>query len=146
MLMVDLVIWFGMIFQGVLMIVCEYVFDQVVIEKVFVNVNLQLMLLFGQVCGVVICGFVVGGLLVVEYMVLQFKQVVVGYGCVIKMQMQEMVIWLFNLFGQFGFDVVDVFGMVICYVYGGNMFSMLGGFVLVFVQKGLWVWCGRLVG
>src|SRR5262249_48098272 len=88
------------ILDGLAEVIAEYRPAQVVIEKVFVNVNPNSTLLLGQARGTAICAAVMRGLPVAEYTALQVKQAVVGNGHAQKRQVQEMVRRLLRLAGQ----------------------------------------------
>lgn len=69
---------------GLVDLCCEYQLQEVVIEKVFMVCNFDLVLKLGQVWGVVILVVVLCDLLVYEYVVSEIKFVVVGCGGVEK--------------------------------------------------------------
>jgi crossover junction endodeoxyribonuclease RuvC len=94
--------------------------EQVVLEKVFVNVNPQSTLLLGQARGTAICAAVMQGLPVSEYTALQVKQAVVGNGHAKKDQVQEMVRRLLRLDGAPGPDAADALACAICHAHGGQ--------------------------
>ena len=94
--------------------------EQVVVEKVFVNVNPQSTLLLGQARGAAICAAVLANLTVAEYTALQVKQAVVGNGHAKKEQVQEMVLRLLNLSGTPGADAADALACAICHAHGGQ--------------------------
>lgn len=93
---------------------------QVVIEKVFVNVNPQSTLLLGQARGTAICAAVSHDLPVAEYSALQVKQAVVGNGLAKKEQVQEMVRRLLQLPGPPSPDAADALACAICHAHGGQ--------------------------
>jgi crossover junction endodeoxyribonuclease RuvC len=93
--------------------------DQVVIEKVFVNVNPQSTLLLGQARGAAISAAVGRRLPVAEYTALQVKQAVVGNGHAKKEQVQEMVRRLLRLPAVPGADAADALACAICHAHGG---------------------------
>jgi holliday junction DNA helicase RuvA len=66
--------------EGLNEVIAQHVPAQVVVEKVFVNVNPQSTLALGQARGTAICAAVLAGLPVAEYTALQVKQSVVGAG------------------------------------------------------------------
>ena len=88
-------------------VIAEYRPAQVVIEKVFVNVNPSSTLLLGQARGTAVCAAVMHGLPVAEYTALQVKQSVVGNGHAQKRQVQEMVRRLLRLTGEPSADAAD---------------------------------------
>ena len=110
--------------------------EQVVVEKVFVNVNPQATLKLGQARGAAICAAVIAGLPVAEYTALQVKQAVVGKGHAKKEQVQHMVKRLLALPGDPSPDAADALACAICHAHGGKM----GGFS----TKGLSFRKGRL--
>jgi crossover junction endodeoxyribonuclease RuvC len=92
---------------------------EVVVEKVFVNVNPQSTLLLGQARGAAICAAVLARLPVSEYTALQVKQSVVGQGHARKEQVQEMVKRLLKLPGHPSPDAADALACAICHAHGG---------------------------
>ena len=95
--------------------------EQVVIEKVFVNVNPQSTLLLGQARGSAICAAVIAGLPVAEYTALQVKKAVVGKGHAKKEQVQHMVRRLLALPGDPSPDAADALACAICHAHGGRL-------------------------
>lgn len=128
---VEMVFWLGIIFVGFCEVMSIYQFEEVSIEKVFMVCNLDFVLKFGQVCGVVFIVVVQSGVLVFEYFVCQVKQVVVGCGGVEKVQVVEMVKYLLGLEKWFQEDVVDVLVIVFCYVYICVFLVCISGVILV---------------
>jgi len=110
--------------DGVQEVIATYSPDQVVVEKVFVNVNPQSTLLLGQARGAVICGAVTCEMPVAEYTALQVKQAVVGYGKADKAQVQHMVQRLLGLDSTPGADAADALACAICHANGA--FGALG--------------------
>ena len=94
--------------------------DQVVVEKVFVNVNPASTLLLGQARGAAICAAVSCRLPVSEYTALQVKQAVVGKGHAHKEQVQQMVRRLLGLPGDPSPDAADALACAICHAHGGQ--------------------------
>lgn len=94
---------------------------EVVVEKVFVNVNPQSTLALGQARGTAICAAVLAGLPVAEYTALQVKQAVVGNGHAKKEQVQHMVRRLLSLPGAPGADAADALACAICHAHGGRL-------------------------
>src|SRR5262249_54034880 len=107
------------ILDGLAEVITEYQPAQVVIEKVFVNVNPNSTLLLGQARGTAICAAVMHGLPVAEYTALQVKQSVVGNGHAQKRQVQEMVRRLLKLGGHPSPDAADALACAICHAHGG---------------------------
>lgn len=112
---------------------------QVVLEKVFVNVNPGSTLALGQARGTAICAAVSANLPIAEYTALQVKQAVVGNGHARKEQVQEMVRRLLQLPGAPSADAADALACAICHAHGGQA---LGGLV----NAGFRMKRGRLVG
>jgi crossover junction endodeoxyribonuclease RuvC len=100
--------------------------EQVVVEKVFVNVNPQATLKLGQARGAAICAAVIAGLPVAEYTALQVKQAVVGKGKAKKEQVQHMVRRLLALPGDPSPDAADALACAICHAHGAKLGSALG--------------------
>ena len=99
--------------------------EQVVVEKVFVNVNPQATLKLGQARGAAICAAVIAGLPVAEYTALQVKQAVVGKGKAKKEQVQHMVRRLLALPGDPSPDAADALACAICHAHGRKLGSVL---------------------
>jgi len=108
------------ILDGLQEVIATYQPTQVVIEKVFVNVNPQSTLLLGQARGAAISAAVIHDLPVAEYTALQVKQSVVGNGHAAKEQVQEMVKRLLNLPGTPMPDSADALACAICHAHGGQ--------------------------
>ncbi len=107
------------ILEGLREVIATHHPHQVVIEKVFVNVNPQSTLLLGQARGTAICAAVLDNLPVAEYTALQVKQAVVGNGHAKKEQVQEMVKRLLKLPGYPSPDAADALACAICHAHGG---------------------------
>jgi crossover junction endodeoxyribonuclease RuvC len=115
------------ILDGLDKVITEYRPAQVVIEKVFVNVNPNSTLLLGQARGTAICAAVMHELPVAEYTALQVKQSVVGNGHAQKHQVQEMVRRLLKLGGNPSPDAADALACAICHAHGGHGYRGVGG-------------------
>ncbi len=105
--------------EGLREVIATHQPHQVVVEKVFVNVNPQSTLLLGQARGTAICAAVLANLPVSEYTALQVKQAVVGNGHAKKEQVQEMVKRLLKLSGYPSPDAADALACAICHAHGG---------------------------
>ncbi len=101
-------------------VIASYNPEQVVVEKVFVNVNPQSTLLLGQARGAAICAAILKDLPVAEYTALQVKQAVVGNGHAAKEQVQDMVRRLLKLEGDPQADAADALACAICHAHGGQ--------------------------
>ena len=112
---------------------------QVVVEKVFVNVNPASTLALGQARGTAICAAVDAGLPVAEYTALHVKQAVVGNGHAGKEQVQEMVKRLLRLSGVPSADAADALACAICHAHGGQGMGAIS-------TAGYRVRRGRLIG
>lgn len=108
------------ILDGLGEVIEAYSPEQVVVEKVFVNVNPQSTLLLGQARGAAICAAILKGLPVAEYTALQVKQAVVGNGKAAKEQVQDMVRRLLKLEGDPQADAADALACAICHAHGGQ--------------------------
>ena len=108
------------ILDGLGEVIAEHRPAEVVIEKVFVNVNPASTLLLGQARGTAICAAVMHGLPVSEYTALQVKQAVVGKGHAGKEQVQEMVKRLLKLTGDPNPDAADALACAVCHAHGGQ--------------------------
>jgi crossover junction endodeoxyribonuclease RuvC len=95
--------------------------SEVVIEKVFVNVNPHSTLLLGQARGAAISAAVLAELPVSEYTALQIKQAVVGHGKAAKQQVQEMVRRLLSLPAAPAADAADALACAICHAHGKGL-------------------------
>jgi crossover junction endodeoxyribonuclease RuvC len=127
------------ILDGLFEVIDTYNPEQVVVEKVFVNVNPQSTLLLGQARGAAISAAVIRQLSVAEYTALQVKQAVVGNGHAKKEQVQEMVKRLLNLPATPSPDSADALACAICHAHGGQGLGKLA-------TAGFRVRGGRLVG
>ena len=123
--------------EGLNEVIAEHVPAQVVVEKVFVNVNPQSTLALGQARGTAICAAVLAGLPVAEYTALQVKQSVVGNGHAAKEQVQEMVRRLLGLPGAPSPDAADALACAICHAHGAKLGAL--------ETRGLRMKNGRLV-
>jgi crossover junction endodeoxyribonuclease RuvC len=108
------------ILDGLGEVIAAYSPEQVVVEKVFVNVNPQSTLLLGQARGAAICAAILKDLPVAEYTALQVKQAVVGNGHAAKEQVQDMVKRLLKLEGDPQADAADALACAICHAHGGQ--------------------------
>ena len=108
------------ILDGLGEVIAAYCPEQVVVEKVFVNVNPQSTLLLGQARGAAICAAILKDLPVAEYTALQVKQAVVGNGHAAKEQVQDMVKRLLKLEGDPQADAADALACAICHAHGGQ--------------------------
>jgi crossover junction endodeoxyribonuclease RuvC len=108
------------ILDGLGEVLAAYSPEQVVVEKVFVNVNPQSTLLLGQARGAAISAAILKDLPVAEYTALQVKQAVVGNGHAAKEQVQEMVRRLLKLEGDPQADAADALACAICHAHGGQ--------------------------
>ena len=123
--------------EGLNQVIAEHLPAQVVVEKVFVNVNPQSTLALGQARGTAICAAVLAGLPVAEYTALQVKQSVVGNGHAAKEQVQEMVRRLLALPGVPSPDAADALACAICHAHGAKLGAL--------ETRGLRMKNGRLV-
>jgi crossover junction endodeoxyribonuclease RuvC len=108
------------ILDGLGEVIAAYSPEQVVVEKVFVNINPQSTLLLGQARGAAICAAILKDLPVAEYTALQVKQAVVGNGHAAKEQVQDMVRRLLKLEGDPQADAADALACAICHAHGGQ--------------------------
>jgi crossover junction endodeoxyribonuclease RuvC len=123
--------------EGLNQVIAAHGPAQVVVEKVFVNVNPQSTLALGQARGTAICAAVLAGLPVAEYTALQVKQSVVGNGHAAKEQVQEMVRRLLALPGAPSSDAADALACAICHAHGRRLGALQ--------TRGLRMKKGRLV-
>jgi crossover junction endodeoxyribonuclease RuvC len=107
--------------EGLAEVIVAHRPEQVVVEKVFVNVNPQSTLALGQARGAAICAAVLAGLPVAEYTALQVKQAVVGNGQAGKPQVQHMVKRLLALAGDPSPDAADALACAICHAHGARL-------------------------
>ena len=107
--------------EGLAEVIAAHRPQQVVVEKVFVNVNPQSTLALGQARGAAICAAVLAGLPVAEYTALQVKQSVVGNGQAKKPQVQHMVKRLLALAGDPSPDAADALACAICHAHGARL-------------------------
>lgn len=112
-------------------VMAEHKPDDIVVEKVFVNVNPQSTLLLGQARGAAITAAALSGATVYEYTALQVKQSVVGHGKAAKTQVQEMVRRLLGLAATPQADAADALATAITHAHsrqgiGGLASELLG--------------------
>ncbi|MDH4174201.1 MAG: crossover junction endodeoxyribonuclease RuvC [Betaproteobacteria bacterium] len=107
--------------EGLAEVIAAHRPQQVVVEKVFVNINPQSTLALGQARGAAICAAVLAGLPVAEYTALQVKQAVVGNGQAGKTQVQHMVKRLLALAGDPSPDAADALACAICHAHGARL-------------------------
>lgn len=107
--------------EGLAEVIAAHRPHEVVIEKVFVNVNAQSTLALGQARGAAVCAAVLAGLPVAEYTALQVKQAVVGNGQAKKDQVQHMVKRLLALAGEPSADAADALACAICHAHGARL-------------------------
>ncbi|MBC7710868.1 MAG: crossover junction endodeoxyribonuclease RuvC [Rhizobacter sp.] len=112
--------------QDIQSIINQHQPDDVVVEKVFVNVNPQSTLLLGQARGAAITAAVLAGATVYEYTALQVKQAVVGHGKAAKEQVQEMVKRLLKLDTTPQADAADALATAITHAHSRQGFGALG--------------------
>lgn len=75
---------FCYIYEWVFSIIESYLFDELVIEVFFFGKNVQLMLKFGCVQGVVMVVVLSCDIFIIEYVLLKIKMVIIGNGQVFK--------------------------------------------------------------
>jgi crossover junction endodeoxyribonuclease RuvC len=107
--------------EGLAEVIAAHRPEQVVVEKVFVNVNPQSTRALGQARGAAICAAVLAGLPVAEYTALQVKQAVVGNGQAGKPQVKHMVKRLLALAGDPSPDAADALACAICHAHGARL-------------------------
>lgn len=122
----------SVILSGLTEVISQWRPQQVVVEKVFVNVNPQSTLLLGQARGAAICAAVLQQLPVAEYTALQVKQAVVGNGHADKKQVQAMVMRLLDLPVAPSSDAADALACALCHAHGAQ-------------GSAAWLWAGRRV-
>ncbi len=117
----ELAVRLKVLLDGLAEVIAAHRPQQVVVEKVFVNVNPQSTLALGQARGAAICAAVLAGLPVAEYTALQVKQAVVGNGQAGKAQVQHMVKRLLALAGDPSPDAADALACAICHAHGARL-------------------------
>ncbi len=117
----ELAVRLKVLLEGLTEVIAAHRPQQVVVEKVFVNVNPQSTLALGQARGAAICAAVLAGLPVAEYTALQVKQAVVGNGQAGKAQVQHMVKRLLALAGDPSPDAADALACAICHAHGARL-------------------------
>ena len=113
--------------EDVQSIITQHKPDDVVVEKVFVNVNPQSTLLLGQARGAAITAAVLAGVSVHEYTALQVKQAVVGHGKAAKEQVCHMVERLLALDASPSSDAADALACAICHAHGSSGLAAMAG-------------------
>jgi len=107
----------GVIVRDLAHVIAEFSPMEVVVERVFVNVNPTSTLALGQARGAAIAAAVLAGLPVHEYTAGQIKQAVVGGGRAAKSQVQAMVSRLLDLPGLPSPDAADALAAAICHAH-----------------------------
>ena len=113
------------ILEGLAEVIDTFTPAEVVVEKVFVNVNPQSTLLLGQARGAALTALVSGNLEVAEYTALQMKKAIVGHGQARKEQVQEMIMRLLKLPGLPGKDAADALGLAVCHAHAAKSFAAI---------------------
>jgi crossover junction endodeoxyribonuclease RuvC len=116
----------GVIVRDLAHVIDEYLPAEVVVERVFVNVNPTSTLALGQARGAAIAAAVLAGLPVHEYTAGQIKKAVVGGGRAAKPQVQSMVSRLLALPGLPSPDAADALACAICHAHGTTGAGALG--------------------
>ncbi|HET9337482.1 MAG TPA: crossover junction endodeoxyribonuclease RuvC [Casimicrobiaceae bacterium] len=108
----------GVIVRDLAHVIADFAPGEVVVERVFVNVNPTSTLALGQARGAAIAAAVLAGLPVHEYTAGQIKKAVVGGGRAAKVQVQAMVTRLLDLPGLPSPDAADALACAICHAHG----------------------------
>lgn len=103
------------IYEGVRDIVELHAPQVMVIEQVFMKINVSSALKLGQARGAAICASVMQSLPVYEYTPTQIKQAIVGKGNAAKAQVQHMVVALLKLKGVPQADAADALACALCH-------------------------------
>jgi len=109
------------IFDGIGEIITRYSPEDMVIEQVFVKINVSSALKLGQARGAAICAGVTRDLKIHEYSATQVKQAVVGKGNAAKEQVQHMVCALLSLPARPQADAADALAIALCHVQTRNV-------------------------
>lgn len=104
------------IFDGIVEIIGSYAPEEMVIEQVFVKINVSSALKLGQARGAAICAGATRNLPVHEYSATQIKQAVVGKGHAAKEQVQHMVCALLSLPARPQADAADALAVALCHL------------------------------
>jgi crossover junction endodeoxyribonuclease RuvC len=117
----------GVIARDLAHVLAEYAPAEVVVERVFVNVNPSSTLLLGQARGAAIAAVVLAGLPVHEYTAGQIKQAVVGGGRAAKTQVQAMIMRLLALPGLPSPDAADALAAAVCHAHATSGAGAIAG-------------------
>ncbi len=117
----------GVIARDLAHVIAEHAPDEIVVERVFVNVNPSSTLALGQARGAAIAAAVLAGRPVHEYTAGQIKQAVVGGGRAAKAQVQAMVARLLALPGLPSADAADALAAAVCHVHATTGIGALAG-------------------
>ena len=117
----------GVIARDLAHVIAEFTPDEIVVERVFVNVNPSSTLLLGQARGAAIAAAVLAGRPVHEYTAGQIKQAVVGGGRAAKPQVQAMVARLLALPGLPSADAADALAAAVCHAHATTGLGALAG-------------------
>lgn len=109
------------IYDGLTLVLKEYLPEAVAIEQVFMAKNPRAALTLGHARGTAVIAAVNLNLEVQEYSALQVKSAVVGYGHAGKQQVQLMVKALLNLPEVAQEDAADALAVAICHANSRTM-------------------------
>ena len=116
------------IYTEMIGLISTYKPDEMVVEKLFFNVNVQTAMSVGQAKGVILLAASTSNVAVFEYTPLQVKQAVVGYGRAEKKQIQLMVKMLLGLPEvPRPDDAADALAAGICHAHSKKMQSLADG-------------------
>ena len=108
------------IYEGVDLLVSEYMVDDCAFEQVFVSQNPSSALKLGQARGAAMVAALTHDVRIAEYAARQVKKVVAGTGSASKDQVQYMVKVLLQLEGEFSKDASDALAIAICHVFSSQ--------------------------
>jgi crossover junction endodeoxyribonuclease RuvC len=103
------------IHQELVEVIAKYKPDEAGVENVFHAKNAQSALKLGHARGVILLAIELAGIPMEEYMPLQVKSAVVGYGKADKQQVQQMVMRLLALDKKAPTDASDALAVAICH-------------------------------
>jgi len=111
-----------LLYNGLVDIIDKFRPEAISIEELFFNKNTKTALNVGHGRGVAVLAAAQSGIDVFEYTPLQVKQAVVGYGRAEKVQIQQMVKIILNLYEiPKPDDVADALAVAVCH---GNSYKM----------------------
>ena len=114
------------IYQGLADVAREHQPQQAAVEELFFSRNVRTALSVGHARGVTLLALADAGLAIHEYIPLEIKQAITGYGGAGKQQVQEMVRLLLNLDTvPEPDDAADAVAVAVCHIHSARMMALI---------------------